>query len=174
LGKKQDKQSSFNPGSSSLAPIIDELVELNLSGRAQVPGDLLWRQINVQSLIAEKKAEIERTLGKDRAIELFRAVQVQVLKRIMAPDNYVNRDDGRANSDNSKRTQKVKVFKPTLKKDFPGHSDWVLSAKFSPVGGQVLTASDDKTAKLWSIYSEVDLESEIQAELPVAGAVEDE
>ena len=39
LGKKQDSQSFDNYGSSSLAPIIDELVEFNLSGRAQGPRD---------------------------------------------------------------------------------------------------------------------------------------
>ena len=154
LGKKQDDQSFYNLGSSSSAPVIDELVELNLSGRGQVPGDSLWRQINVQSLIAEKRAEIERTLGKDRAIDLFREVQGQVLKRIMEPDDPINRDDGRANSANLPRQNKLTVFKPTLNRAFDSHSGRIFSAEFSPDGRQVLTASPlDQTAKLWDARS---------------------
>jgi WD40 repeat protein len=139
--------------SSVRSPIIDELVELNLSGRAQGPGDSLWGQINVQSLIVEKKAEIERTLGKDRAIELFREVQVQVLRRIMAPDQNANRDAGRANSTSSRRQHKVKAFNPTLKREFAEHSGPVNLAAFSSDGRLVLTVSSDQTAKLWDAAS---------------------
>jgi WD40 repeat protein len=34
---------------------------------------------------------------------------------------------------------------------FVGHTDWVLSANFSPDGKQIVSASADKNLKLWDL-----------------------
>ena len=38
---------------------------------------------------------------------------------------------------------------------FSGHSDWVNSVAFERNGNQLVSGSDDKTIKLWSIYGQV-------------------
>ena len=44
-------------------------------------------------------------------------------------------------------------------RSFLGHTDWVKSVAFSPDGAQVLTGSDDDTAKLWDASSGLEVRS---------------
>ena len=34
-----------------------------------------------------------------------------------------------------------------------GHTDWVLSCNFSPCGNFIVSGSEDKTIKIWDVYS---------------------
>lgn len=38
-------------------------------------------------------------------------------------------------------------------KELKGHTSWVMSAQFSPCSNFVVTASADKTAKIWNVQS---------------------
>jgi hypothetical protein len=37
---------------------------------------------------------------------------------------------------------------------FEGHQDRVVSAAFSPDGSMIITAGDDRTARLWNLFGE--------------------
>eukprot|EP01043_Picozoa_sp_COSAG02_P067473 COSAG02_NODE_10856_length_1845_cov_2.040092_1_plen_496_part_01 len=51
---------------------------------------------------------------------------------------------------NDTQTQRGEAM-PMWERSFEGHTGWVGSARYSPDGLQVVTASGDKTAKLWSV-----------------------
>jgi len=59
----------------------------------------------------------------------------------------------------------AQAMKPVdaLRATLTGHQESVQSAAFSPDGTRVVTASNDKTAKVWDIYLEIRSPAEIAA-----------
>jgi hypothetical protein len=63
------------------ALIIDELVSLTLSQLGTERERSPWWQINVGDELSVKTAEIERKLGKDKALQIFNEVRTRVMKQ---------------------------------------------------------------------------------------------
>jgi hypothetical protein len=135
--------------STEWSALISELVHLILRPRLEQSANSEWKQIDIQSLVAQKKAEIERTLGPKAAHQLFSEVQRRVSRRLSEP--ALDEDTSHRFTDSSQATQptKVKIFKPIVVQNFEGHSDWVKAGIFSPDGSKVLTTTRDHTLVLW-------------------------
>jgi WD40 repeat protein len=126
---------------------IDNLIELQLR--------LQKKSFNSENEFIQALAFFEREtkglmlldpsyqqLYKDRFFEIS-----QSLKKKQAKAGQLKRDDQRARNKDIKETI---VFIP--KEMFTiQHGDWIRSASFSPDGKYIVTASDDKTAKIYEI-----------------------
>ena len=138
---------SGQDGPSNLSPIIDELVELILRGQYQTADASSWQTVSVPTLISGKRAELEKTLGKAAAQQVFNEVRIRVMKRI-ADANNLNGQQRRAHPDKGANTETWKVRTLSLVQDLVD-TGFVYSANFSPDRSKVVTAQYNNQVNLW-------------------------
>jgi hypothetical protein len=136
---------------SDLEAIINELVELALSGHVQAAGASPWQPINVQSLLGDKKAEIERTLGQKVAFQIFSEVKTRIIKHITEWD-LSSAERHQAKAEGVNKHAKAKVIRAAFIRDLVDRR-LVDSANFSHDGSKVLIAPQSRSAKLWDVQT---------------------
>jgi WD40 repeat protein len=135
--------------------IIDELVDLIWSSQVKAGEMFSWRPLLNKGFIDEKKAEIERKIGRKATEQVLSEVQDRVLSRLRDRNKLRDANQSDLESGREGNTSKVRVLvlKPRLNEVFRVHRDQVISAVFSHDGKRFLSSSADDRAHLLDLES---------------------